>query len=227
MAFEPMKVELAPERLQRSAVFAQVGHLEEICCAPPGLVPLQIKLADFTLPSASSTVAGSPATSVCLSDDENDDAATGDTSVILKNIAPGCRREGLLQVLCDWGFLEQVNFMYLPMAFDKATAASFRYAFISFASPSTAVRFYETFTGFRDWGVYGKTVDGCTVEWCAIQGLDAHIQRYRNSPMMHESVPDEFKPMLLHNGVQVPFPQPTEFIKAPRFRRHKEQVANN
>ena len=33
------------------------------------------------------------------------------------------------------------------------------------------------------------------------QGLDAHIERYRNSPVMHEDVPDEYKPM---SGPRIP-----------------------
>lgn len=39
------------------------------------------------------------------------------------------------------------------------------------------------------------------------------MERYRNSPVMHESVPDEYKPVILQNGLRVNFPEPS---KAPR-----------
>lgn len=51
-----------------------------------------------------------------------------------------------------------------------------------------------------------------------LQGLKAHIERYRNSPMMHESVDAKFKPMMFSNGARVPFPAPTKKLKPPRMR---------
>jgi hypothetical protein len=51
-----------------------------------------------------------------------------------------------------------------------------------------------------------------------LQGLDAHVQRYRNSPVMSESVPDECKPLLLQDGLRVPFPLPTKQLRTPRRR---------
>jgi hypothetical protein len=61
------------------------------------------------------------------------------------------------------------------------------------------------------------------VTWSdAMQGLDEHVERYRDCPVMHESIPDEFKPLLFKDGVRVPFPKPTKKIQAPRpwSRRH-------
>jgi len=49
-----------------------------------------------------------------------------------------------------------------------------------------------------------------------LQGLEANIERYRNSPTMHELVPDAYRPMLFVNGQQVAFPAPTKKIKPPR-----------
>lgn len=210
-----MKVVLSPERLQAA---------EHIALLPPGLSMMEPMAVKFGgLVSSNSTDAGS-ASSVCLSDDDEFDEFDGNkTSVILKNIIGGCDRQTVLSVLSEQGFLEAVNFLYVPMAFDRAKVSSFGYAFISFTSPLVANRFRTCFTGFRSWGVLGETAEGCHVEWCGIQGLAAHINRYRNSPMMHETVPDEYKPMLLSGGVRLPFPHPTEVIKAPRFRRHKQQ----
>merc|ERR1712032_27654 len=186
------------------------------------LEPMSVKLGEI---SSNSTDAGSPASSSYPSDDEYEDEqdlTCENTSVILKNIIPGCDRETLLQVLMTHGFLEDVNFAYLPMAFDRKSTASFRYAFINFQSVRCAALFHEQFAGFKTWGNLGETSEGCTVEWCGMQGLEAHIHRYRNNPMMHHTVPDNFKPILLREGLRVPFPPPTEVIKAPRLRRHKD-----
>lgn len=227
MANSPMKVVLAPERLQAAehivGLFAkQSASTTMHLMPPPGLSlmePLAVKFGGLS--SSNSTDVGS-ASSVCLSDDEFDDDSNK-TSVILKNIVGGCDRQTVVSVLSEQGFLEAVNFLYVPMAFDKAKLSSFGYAFISFTSPAVASRFRDHFTGFKSWGAFGATADGCHVEWCGIQGLAAHINRYRNSPMMHDSVPDEYKPMLLSSGIRLPFPHPTEMIKAPRYRRHKNQ----
>merc|ERR1712050_714019 len=90
-------------------------------------------------------------------------------------------------------------------------------AFINFTSHERAVRFKEQFNGFSDWQMPCDKV--CEVLWSDnLHGCDAHIERYRNSPVMHESVADKFKPALYKNGVRVPFPAPTKPIKAPRPR---------
>ena len=56
----------------------------------------------------------------------------------------------------------------------------------------------------------------CSVRWGhPLQGLPAHIERFRNSPVMHESVPERCKPALFSGGRWVPFPPPTAAIRAP------------
>ena len=39
---------------------------------------------------------------------------------------------------------------------------------------------------------------------------------YRNNSVMHSSVPDECKPVLLHKNNRVAFPLPTKTIKVPK-----------
>merc|ERR1740121_2467791 len=98
------------------------------------------------------------------------------------------------------------------------TKASFGYAFVNIVTPEHAYRFCEQFQGFSRWGVPTDKV--CDVSWSNIhQGLAAHIERYRNSPVMHESVPDEYKPVMYVRGVRVPFPLPTKNLRMPRIRK--------
>mmetsp|Transcript_37822 Transcript_37822/g.66661 ORF Transcript_37822/g.66661 Transcript_37822/m.66661 type:complete len:108 (+) Transcript_37822:445-768(+) len=50
---------------------------------------------------------------------------------------------------------------------------------------------------------------------------EQYIERYRNSPIMHDSVPDEHRPALFEDGKRVPFPEPTKVIRRPRIRHTK------
>merc|ERR1740121_2134085 len=94
----------------------------------------------------------------------------------------------------------------------------FGYAFINFTKTEKAVHFTEQFEGFSDWPVESDMT--CEVSWSnVLQGLEAHVERYRNSPLMHPSVPDEFRPACFDGARRVPFPAPTQRIKAPRYRK--------
>lgn len=63
--------------------------------------------------------------------------------------------------------------------------------------------------GFRSWSVSSEKVLEAT--WSsAHQGIESHIARYRNSPVMHASVPDEQRPALFKDGLRIPFPAPTK-----------------
>ena len=70
--------------------------------------------------------------------------------------------------------------------------------------------------GFTAW----MHTDGCKI--CAdvwskpFQGLESAVERYRNSPVMHESVDDKFKPMFFKEGQLVSFPPPTRKLRRPK-----------
>eukprot|EP00971_Amphidinium_carterae_P152300 3018381-Amphidinium_carterae.1 len=82
------------------------------------------------------------------------------------------------------------------------------------ASHESAVRLKETLDGFKDWAFDSQKV--CEAVWASPhQGLAPNIERYRNSPVMHDSVSDEFKPLLFKAGTRVAFPRPTKAIRAP------------
>jgi len=138
------------------------------------------------------------------------------TTVMMRNIPNDYTREMLMKLIDDEGFAGCYRLIYLPI--DYASRVSFGYAFVDLATPEDAVRFRSHFEGFTAWDVVSQKV--CEVCWSSVlQGVSAHIERYRNSPVMHESVPDEFRPILLVNGTRVPFPSATKSIRAPRARR--------
>jgi|Transcript_93367 RNA recognition motif-containing protein len=142
------------------------------------------------------------------------DSSTDRTTVMLRNIPNNLTRAGLLDLLESRGFPTVCfNFLYLPMDFRRD--ANLGYAFVNLTSAHDADRFFQVFQGFQGWGcASGKIGEVCWGE--PLQGLDKHIDRYRNSPVMHSNVPEEHKPLLFRDGMRIPFPEPTKKIRAPR-----------
>jgi hypothetical protein len=127
------------------------------------------------------------------------------TTVMLRCLPEVITRSTLLELLNAQGFFGRFDFLYLPIDFKRLK--SLGYALVNLVSSSEALRLLKHFNGF----------DGMCVEWCTPQqGLEAHVERYRNSPVMHDTVPEEWRPLLLSHGVRVPFPLPTQPIKAPK-----------
>jgi len=139
------------------------------------------------------------------------------TTVMIRNMPNNYTRDMLLELVDEMGFAGTYNFVYLPIDFQ--TQAGLGYAFINFSSVTNARMCFSEFEGFSDWKVPSEKV--CTVTWSSpTQGFEAHIDRYRNSPVMHPSLADDWKPVLFMQGVRVPFPPPTKPLKAPKVRQH-------
>jgi len=137
------------------------------------------------------------------------------TTVMLRNMPNNYSRTMLLELLDTEGFAGQYDFLYLPMDFQSR--ASLGYAFINFTSSDSAESFWRVFDGYSNWAIPSRKMSG--VSWSGPhQGLEAHVERYRNSPVMAESTPDEYKPILFDSGARIPFPAPTRRIRAPRVR---------
>jgi len=137
------------------------------------------------------------------------------STVMMQNLPGQLSRDDLIQMLNARGFIGQFSFMYMPL--DLSSLSVLGYAFIDFISPQVARVFWKTFDGFSDWPQPSQKV--CAMSWSEpIQGLNANIDRYRNSPLFHRSVVDAARPVLFRNGVRVQFPPPTKSIRAPRCR---------
>merc|ERR1712194_32767 len=140
----------------------------------------------------------------------------GATTVVLKSLPLNYRRNMLLKMLDYEGFAGEYDFVYLPVDFD--TGAGLGYAFINVVTPDVVARFWKTFEGYKKWMFHSTKV--CSVGWSTPhQGLAAHIERFRNSPLMHDSVKDEYRPILLEAGSRVAFPPPTRDLWAPNFSK--------
>jgi len=130
------------------------------------------------------------------------------TTLVFKNMPEGSSRRDFCDLLDVVGLEGQYNFLYIPASFK--TWKFFGYAFVNFERHETAARCFGLFQN--------DTLRlGMTVQWCEEhQGLSAHIERYRSSPIMHEDIDDVFKPILLKDGQRVPFPPPTKPVRPPK-----------
>lgn len=135
------------------------------------------------------------------------------TTVMLRNLPNDYTREMLLNLLHEEGFEGCYDFLYVPIDFKRSVGLG--YAFVNLVSHTHAQRMFECLSGYTRWKVSSQKV--LEVAWGApLQGLDQHVERYKNSPLMHEEVLDEFKPMLFANGKRIPFPEPTKKLRPPR-----------
>lgn len=134
------------------------------------------------------------------------------TTVMMRNLPNDYKRDVIVELIESKGFKGCFDLVYLPIDFERG--AGLGYAFVNFVDTEAAERFLKCFSGFKNWAVTTGKV--CEVMWSGLQGLKAHVERYRNSPVMHESIPDEFRPALFKDSQRIPFPQPTKKIRAPR-----------
>lgn len=135
------------------------------------------------------------------------------TTVMLRNLPNNYTRSMLLNLLDGQGFGGKYDFLYLPIDFDRK--ANLGYAFINLVEEEDVDEFWSTFDGFGSWSFPSSKV--CQVSWSGPkQGLKAHVDRYKNSPVMHKSVPDEYKPMIFSQGIPKRFPAPTIRVQHPK-----------
>lgn len=137
------------------------------------------------------------------------------TTLIVQKLPEVFSRTMLAELLDTEGFEGAYDFIYMPIGFKSLVAVG--YAFINFVCLKEAQRFHSKFQGFSQWPVQSENI--CEVKWSETQGLTAHIERYRNSPLLHEDVADECKPALFTGGIRVSFPPPLKPVRAPRIRR--------
>jgi len=140
------------------------------------------------------------------------------TTVIFRNVPSGWTRNSLTQLLDDEGFSGHYDFVHVPVKFADLT--NLGYALVNLVCHSAAAGVRDYFQGFE--------ARSATLEtgWSQPnQGLVAHVERYRDSPMMHRSVPEQYQPGLYRDGARIAFPAPTKPLRAPRVRRQKTEEA--
>lgn len=123
------------------------------------------------------------------------------TTLVFRKLPKDVTRASLLEMLDAAGLQGLYDFVYLPMDFKKGKV--FGYAIVNFVANAWAEQARFHFEG-----------EGVTLDWSdSHQGLDELIQRYRDSPIMHSSMPEMSKPLIFRNGVVAAFPCPTKNIQ--------------
>lgn len=144
------------------------------------------------------------------------------TTVMLRNIPNRYTQTHLVNLLDENGFWSLYDFVYLPM--DFRNGVNLGYAFVNLLTHRDALQAIALFHGFSRW--FYESTKVCEVSWAhPHQGLEEHVERYRNSPVMHQCMPDEYKPMLFKGGQRAQFPPPTKAIRAPKLRPVRERPA--
>lgn len=162
------------------------------------------------------------------------------TTVVIMGIPYTVTRAALLEALDTHGARAAYDFVYLPIDFRSGgfrkeynKGTNFGYAFVNFVEPAKAKHIIEQWghknencvlKSYQIWGVEHEKGYETNVDWSDKQHYEWHVERYRNSPVMHQSVRDDCKPIVLENGVQKPFPAPTEKVKALRRLRTERGV---
>jgi hypothetical protein len=129
------------------------------------------------------------------------------TTVMLRNVPCAFTRKALLWLLNNEGFAGLYDFVYVPIDFNSKLCKG--YAFVNMISEEHVPRLIRVFDGFTRW-THVSSSKVCMAALSHTQGLAANIDRYRNSPVMRNDVPDNFKPAIFLGRRKVPFPEPTK-----------------
>jgi len=140
------------------------------------------------------------------------------TTVMIRNVPLSYTCDRLIDLLESMGFSKWVDFVYVPIK--RTETLGVGYAFLNLTSPERAEEFMLAFEGFDGWAP-SPSGSACSTHWSVCQGLRENIARYQNSPLMSDDVPAFYKPVLLRDGVRIPFPRPTKAL--PRRRKVKGQ----
>lgn len=139
------------------------------------------------------------------------------TTIMLRNIPKSFTRQSFTALMDQQGFLGCYDFVHVPLNLQSHGTESVGYALVNMVCHEHGAELLEHFSGF-------ELAPGeiCEASWSnTCQGLIAHVEKYRNSAVMHESVPADHKPAVYQMGQWVPFPEPTRAIRAPRVRHAK------
>lgn len=205
----------------------EIGIPDPLQC--PIKIPRQDSrhLSDETDPSVhsplrSQAIESAPVTSIDNNSQSQRQATTivrdeERTTVMMCGVPFSYTRDKLVDLFVSRGFSTQFDFIHMPINF--STTLGVGYVFVNFTSHEQARQFMLTFDGFDGWESFSKKA--CVTRWSDDQGLEANVSRYRNSPIMGDSVPHAYKPALFRDGVQIPFPEPTKKLRALRCKRQK------
>ncbi|CAK0880969.1 unnamed protein product [Prorocentrum cordatum] len=150
------------------------------------------------------------------------DADEGRALVMLHAIPDEWTRATVVDFLHCRGAEGRYNFVYLPMDFSRGRCLG--YALVNFCEAADAAKLLQDMSGELPSEAPAAGVAGASprATWNEPSySVEELVEKYRNSPVMHSTVPEEFKPLLFEKGRRLAFPPPTKAIRPPRIRHSK------
>jgi len=144
------------------------------------------------------------------------------TTLMICDLPADSTSQMLKDLLDIAGFSSFYDFVYVPLRFPDGSATCFGYGFVNCVSPDHAAKLWHYLDGFSGFAGNGSAI---TLRWAEkTQGKESLVNTYRNCSVMHRSVPHLCKPILLQDGVEVPFPRPTKKLEKPRLRNRRAKM---
>lgn len=138
------------------------------------------------------------------------------TTVMLRNIPAKFTQSRMLHEFDARGFGGSYDFFYLPIDFAKRQNMS--YCFVNFREPARAKEFAAT---FRKLKIDPNSSKKCESSFARVQGRDANVEMYRNSPIAGVPV-KAYRPLVFGpDGKEEEFPAPdvpVEFLPPVQLR---------
>jgi hypothetical protein len=147
--------------------------------------------------------------------------AENHTTVMVRCLHEDLNCQAFVQQINSMGWKGLYDFVYMPINFRGK--GNFGYVFVNFCSAMLALEFRHALASFELTGSH--ECSQWTTGWSTCQGLDANVERYRNSPLMHKQVPVECKPAIFdESGSRIAFPEPTKPIPKPRIHTSRDSA---
>eukprot|EP00397_Hematodinium_sp_SG-2012_P019035 GEMP01019541.1.p1 GENE.GEMP01019541.1~~GEMP01019541.1.p1 ORF type:complete len:340 (+),score=60.03 GEMP01019541.1:20-1039(+) len=136
------------------------------------------------------------------------------STLMLKNIPNRYTQMMLIDLLnSKLGFYGTYDFLYLPI--DFRNRCNMGYAFVNFLDKETAYKFRSVMHRRKLPACHSNKI--CEIAYARVQGLEANVEHYRNSPINGVPVP-AYRPKLFKNGVEYPFPPPDAPLPSIQLR---------
>ncbi|KAI9021110.1 RNA recognition motif 2-domain-containing protein [Hyaloraphidium curvatum] len=131
------------------------------------------------------------------------------TTIMIRNIPNKYSQAQFLDLLNETHYGEY-SFVYLRI--DYVNKCNVGYCFVDFPDPSSIVSFAHRIVG-KKWPLY-QSDKLATVSWANVQGKQNLVEKFKNSSVMQEDIPADFKPKIFFTegplrGQEEPFPGPS------------------
>jgi hypothetical protein len=124
------------------------------------------------------------------------------TTLVVRGLGHKSSVDQFMDLLDQAGFAAQYDFAYVPRHFTEGS--SFGFAILNFNDDMLASEAVSKIAA----GALSANGVTLTAEWSeATHGFSALTDKYRDNRVMKEGMPESFRPVVLSQGVPIPYPQ--------------------